>query len=61
MAAVLVSIWHPSTDQNGRRPRVKMALKMAAVFLPGVGSRCEVVGPVRQVGPFNGENVVVAS
>jgi hypothetical protein len=46
---------------TGSRPRVKKGAKMAAVGLPGVGSRCEVVGPVRQVRPFNGEHVVVTS
>ncbi len=39
----------------------KMARKMAAVSVPGVGSRCEVVGPICQVRPFNGEHVVIAS
>ncbi len=70
MASVPVSKWPPSMCQNGTCPRVKMASvhvsKMARknggrVPVPGVGSRCKVVGPVRQVRPFNGEHVVVTS
>jgi hypothetical protein len=60
--SVHVSKWPPFIFQTGARPRVKMALKNGGrVPVPGVGSRCEVVGPVRQVRPFDGEHVVVAS